>query len=110
MSIFLLVLLLDASLALRVDEAATGAGASLATEHAALARSGAARLGDSTANAEENHGEEVGGKGCPSPSEGVGTDFGTLSITTEGVATLDEACAERREVLVLMENQDCFDV
>lgn len=36
---FLLVLLLDASLALGVDEAATGAGAGLATEHTALAGS-----------------------------------------------------------------------
>ena len=94
MSIFLLVLLLDASLALRVDEAATGAGASLATEHATLARSGGARLGNGTANAEQDHGEEVGGKGCPSPSEGVGTEMGALSVATEGVAALDEACAE----------------
>lgn len=35
----LLVLLLDASLTLGVDEASTGAGAGLATEHAALAGS-----------------------------------------------------------------------
>lgn len=105
MSIFLLVLLLDASLALRVDEATTGAGAGLATEHAALARSGASSLGNGTANAEEDHGEEVGGKGCPSPSEGVGTEMGALSVATEGVAALDEACTER-EVLVVLEDQD----
>jgi hypothetical protein len=97
MSIFLLVLLLDASLALRVDEATTGAGASLATEHAALARSGASSLGNGTANAEEDHGEEVGGKGCPSPSEGVGTEMGALSVATEGIAALDEACTEREK-------------
>lgn len=95
MSIFLLVLLLDASLALGVDEAATGAGASLATEHAALARSAVARLGNGTTNTEENHGDEVGGESRPGPAEAVATEAGRLTVATEGVATLDEACTEK---------------
>ena len=89
---FLLVLLLDASLALGVDEAATGAGAGLATEHTALAGSAVARLADGTTDAEEDHGEEVGGKGCPGPAKAVATETGILTVATESVAALNEAC------------------
>ena len=94
MAIFLLVLFLDASLALRVNEAAARAGAGLATEHAALLGSagGAGGLGNGTADAEEDHAEEVGGEGSPSPAETVATETSILTVTTESIAALDEAC------------------
>lgn len=94
MAIFLLVLFLDASLGFRVDEAAAGAGAGLATEHAALLGSagGAGGLGYGTADAEEDHAEEVGGESSPGPAKTVATETGILTVTTESVATLDEAC------------------
>lgn len=94
MAIFLLVLFLDASLGFRVDEAAAGAGAGLATEYAALLGSagGAGGLGNGTADAEEDHAEEVGGEGSPSPAETVATETSILTVTTESVAALDEAC------------------
>ena len=92
---FLLVLLLDASLALGVDEASTGAGAGLATEHAAFAGGAVAGLANGTTDAEEDHSDEVGGEGGPGPSEAVATETGILTVATESVAALNEACTVR---------------
>lgn len=91
----LLVLLLDASLALGVDEASTGAGAGLATEHATLAGSAFLVLANGSTDAEENHSDEVGGESSPGPAKAVATETSILSVATESVATLNEACTAK---------------
>lgn len=87
----LLVLLLDAALALGVDEATSRAGATLAAEFR-LAGAGGVALANSAANEEEDGCEQVGEPGCPHPAKGVFADGGRHAVRAESIAALDVGC------------------
>jgi len=88
----LLVLVLDAPLALGVDEAAAAAGAAgalLAAEVGLLGAAAALVLADAAADAEEDGRDEEAGECGPGEAVGVAAEAGILSGGAEGVAADD---------------------
>lgn len=86
------VLVLDAPLALGVDEAAAAAGAAgalLAAEVGLLRAAAALVLADAAADAEEDGRDEEAGECGPGEAVGVAAEAGILSGGAEGVAADD---------------------
>lgn len=86
------ILVLDAPLALAVDEATTAAraaGALLTTEVGLLGAAAALVFANAAADAEQDGGDKEAGESGPSETVGVLAELGLLTSGPEGVATLD---------------------
>jgi hypothetical protein len=89
------ILVLDAPLALVVDEATTAASAPLATKVRLLGVAASLALTDAAADTEENGRNEEAGKGAPCEAVGVGANAGLLAGRAESVAADDGPCTGR---------------
>lgn len=87
------VLVLDAPLALVVDEAAAAAGAPLAAEVGLLGVAAGFILADAASNAEQHGCNQVACKCSPCEAVCVGADLGRLAGGAESVASDDSPCS-----------------
>src|SRR4051812_50826 len=83
------ILVLDAPLALVVDEATTAASASLAAKVRVLGVAAGLGLANAAADAEQNCGDEEACEGAPGEAVGVGANAGLLAGRAEVIAADD---------------------
>lgn len=89
------ILVLDASLALVVDEATTAASGPLTAKVGFLSVAARLALANATTNAEQDGCNEEAGEGAPGEAVGVSANAGLLAGRAEGVAADDGPGAGR---------------
>lgn len=89
------ILVLDAPLALVIDEAATATGAPLAAEVGLLGVAAGIVLANAATDAEEDSSDEEAGECTPGETVGVGANAGLLAGGAEVVAADDSPGAVR---------------
>lgn len=93
-TILLLILLLDATLAFRVDEAASRASALLSAKPGLAGSARSVVLSGRSTNAVEDSADEISSKSSPGPGEAVTTDASVKTSLLEVPAANDEAGTE----------------